>query len=323
MAMSIKNLSASAFFANIPRGRRRSRVFAVNFAPGPSSISSKSQGRTSLRVASSVREASNPEGLKEEEAAAKGAPWMSEQEARTVVSEVILNGEDLSVVEYAANEEEKPDEAHPVNAIADSFLNTINKDGRGFSLTEVGGIWKTGENAGEVKVPDMSVSGFDVKDGVSPLAQWTSTELTMQHSQMARIATDLRYLQNAFAFFGAVRIVEALLAVFLASPEPDFGKLKELLNALDPLTIAWLAHNLLVPIEGIVNVDPLDLEHVITLKSNVWEEVHKFFERQWKVMATIAMARTLGIVASNLPEAEIVTSKVKFLWDALMALPVF
>lgn len=280
MAMSIYNLSAPACFASIPR----KRVFALRSAhlqPGPSSILLKTQGRTSLRVASlasSSREPPNPEE-------AKGAPWMSEQEARTVVSEVILNGDDLSVVEYAANEDEKPEEAHPVNAIADSFLNTINKDGRGFSLTDVGGIWKTGENAGEVKVPEMSVSGFDVRDGVSPLAQWTSTELTLQHSQMARIATDLRYLQNAFAFFGAVRVVEALLAVFLASPEPDLGKLKELLNALDPLTIAWLAHNLRVPIEGIVNVDPLDLEQVITLKSNVWEEVHKFFERQWKVVS--------------------------------------
>ena len=40
-------------------------------------------------------------------------------------------------------------------------------------------------------------------------------------------------------------------------------------------------------------------------------------------MATIAMARTLGIVASHVPTAEVVTTKVKFLWDALMALPVF
>jgi hypothetical protein len=46
----------------------------------------------------------------------------------------------------------------------------------------------------------------------------------------------------------------------------------------------------------------------------------------WNVvlqMATIAMARTLGIVASHVPTAEVVTTKVKFLWDALMALPVF
>lgn len=243
------------------------------------------------------------------------------EEGRTLVSEVILNGDDLSVVEYLTSEEAQPD-ANPLNAMADSLLNKLGDDGRGFSLTEVGGIWKTGEDAGEAKVPDMSVSGFDVKEGVDPLAQWTSIEITMQHSQLARIATDVRYLQRAFAFFGAVRVVEAFLSVYATSP-PDYGKCKELLNALDPFTISWLAHNLRQPIEGIVNIDPLDLERVIALKSSVWEELHKFYERQWKVMATLAMARTLSIIASDVPAAEVVTSKVKFLWDALMALPVF
>lgn len=40
-------------------------------------------------------------------------------------------------------------------------------------------------------------------------------------------------------------------------------------------------------------------------------------------MATIALARTLTIVASHVPTAEVVTGKVKFVWDAVMALPVF
>ena len=39
-------------------------------------------------------------------------------------------------------------------------------------------------------------------------------------------------------------------------------------------------------------------------------------------MATIAVARTLGLLASHVPAVEVVTSKAKFLWDALIALPV-
>ena len=78
--------------------------------------------------------------------------------------------------------------------------------------------------------------------------------------------------------------MEALLSVYSTSP-PDVGKLKELLNALDPVTIAWLAHNLRQPVEGILNVDPVDLDRVINLKANLWEELHKFYERQWKVVS--------------------------------------
>lgn len=46
------------------------------------------------------------------------------------------------------------------------LLNKINEDGWGFFFIEVGGIWKIGEDVGEVKVFDISVFGFDVKDGV-------------------------------------------------------------------------------------------------------------------------------------------------------------
>jgi hypothetical protein len=48
---------------------------------------------------------------------------------------------------------------------------------------------------------------------VSPLVQWTSTELTMQHSQMARIVADSVFLQIALRLFGGVRVAEALLSV--------------------------------------------------------------------------------------------------------------
>ena len=214
---------------------------------------------------------------------ASPAPWMSEEEAKTVVSEVILNEDDLTVVEYPANEEAQPD-SNPLNVMADSLLNKVNGDGRGFSLTEVGGFLKIGEDAGELKVPDISASGFDVKEGVSPLAQWTSTELTMQHSQLARIVTDVFYMQIAFAFFGGVRIAEALLNVYSTSP-PDFGRFKELVNAFDPLTISWLANNVREPLEGLMTADPLDLEKVVTLKSDMWKALHAFYERQWKVVS--------------------------------------
>jgi hypothetical protein len=231
-------------------------------------------------------------GDEDGEPTASPAPWMSEEEAKTVVSEVILKGEDLSVIEYSGNGEAQPDDAHPLKSMVDSFVNKGNGDGRGFSLSDVGGFWKTGEDAGELKVPEISVSGFDVKDGVSPLAQWTSTELTMQHSQLARIVTDVFYMQIAFGFFGGVRIVEALFSVFSTSP-PDLGKLKELLNALDPFTISWLANNVREPLEDLMNADPMDLEKVVTLKSSVWQALHAFYERQWKVVSCSDGLQTL------------------------------
>ncbi|KAG0608015.1 hypothetical protein M758_8G071600 [Ceratodon purpureus] len=260
----------------------------------------------------------------DEEPTASPAPWMSEEEGKAVVSEVILNGDDLRVIEYPAKEDVQPEDTHPLNSLADSFLNKINGDGdgRGFSLTDVGGVWKTGEDAGELEVPELSISGFDVKEGVSPLAQWTSTELTMQHTQLARIVTDVYYMQFAFAFFGGVRVVEALLSVYSTSP-PDFGKFKELLNALDPFTISWLANNVREPLSTLMEADPMDLEKVVSLKSNVWTAVHAFYERQWKVMATLALARSLSLIASHEPTAKAVTDKVQWLWNALMALPVF
>ena len=208
-------------------------------------------------------------------------PYIPAESSGTLVSEVTLDGDDLTFHELPEPSTEQEEGSRNPNPV----MRFLNPNGREFSLAEVGGIWKTGKEAGEAQVPDLTVSSYDVKEGdVSPLAQWTSTELTMQHSQLARIATDLVYLQNAFAFFGGVRVVEALLSVYSTSP-PDAGKLKELLNALDPVTIAWLAHNLRQPVEGILNVDPVDLDRVINLKANLWEELHKFYERQWKVVS--------------------------------------
>ena len=83
---------------------------------------------------------------------------------------------------------------------------------------------------------------------------------------------------------GLIRVAEALLSVYSTFP-PDVGKLKELLNALDPVTIAWLAHNLRQPVEGILNVDSVDLGRVVNLKAYSWEELHKFYKRQWKVVS--------------------------------------
>lgn len=40
-------------------------------------------------------------------------------------------------------------------------------------------------------------------------------------------------------------------------------------------------------------------------------------------MATLAVVRLFTLINSYIPSAEEITGKVKFLWDALMALPVF
>jgi hypothetical protein len=40
-------------------------------------------------------------------------------------------------------------------------------------------------------------------------------------------------------------------------------------------------------------------------------------------MATIAMVRFLGLTATHIPTSQWITSKVKLVWDILMALPIF
>ena len=131
---------------------------------------------------------------------------------------------------------------------------------------------------------ELRTASIERKDGVAAVYQWSATELTMQHDQLTRIAVDINYLVFAFAFFGWVRVVEAVLAVFATSP-PVFRKLLQAFNSIDYLTIAWLAHNLRKPIVNILQVDPMDLQQVALLKTKVWEELHAFFERQWKVVS--------------------------------------
>lgn len=168
----------------------------------------------------------------------------------------------------------------------------------------------------------FEASNYESKDGKTALHQWTATELTMQHNQLVRIATDLNYLVFAFAFFGWVRVLEAVLAAFSTHPA-EFRKLTQASNAMDPLTVAWLAYNLRKPILGILQVNPTDFQQLATLKGKLWEELHAFFERQWKVMATLAVVRFLGLIASNVPASQWITGKVKALWDVLMMLPIF
>jgi hypothetical protein len=88
----------------------------------------------------------------------------------------------------------------------------------------------------------------------------------------------------AFAFFGWVRVLEAVLKAFATNP-PKLRKLTQCSNAMDPLTVAWLAYNLRKPILGILQVDPTDFQKLATLKGKLWEELHAFFERQWKVVS--------------------------------------
>ncbi|CAM6087400.1 unnamed protein product [Calypogeia fissa] len=163
---------------------------------------------------------------------------------------------------------------------------------------------------------------YESKDGVSNITQWTATELTLQRAQLVRIARDGLFLVWAFSFFGAVRILEALLKVFSTNP-PNFMKLMDGMNAMDPLTVASLAHALRKPIVGMLEVDPTNLEEVSSLKVKFWTELHKFFERQWKVIATLGFARFCHIVVTRLPSAEWFTARLRVVWDITMALPIF
>lgn len=189
------------------------------------------------------------------------------------------------------------------------------------SVGGVVGIFKK-EKQQEPELLAFEASNYESKDGKTALHQWTATELTMQHRQLVRIATDLNYLIFAFAFFGWVRVAEAAVAAFATNPA-KLRKLTEASNALDPLTVAWLAYNLRKPILGILQVNPTDFQELAKLKGKLWEELHAFFERQWKVMATLALVRFLGLVANNVPASQWITGKVKALWDVMMMLPIF
>lgn len=174
----------------------------------------------------------------------------------------------------------------------------------------------------EPEVLQLRTAMIEQGDGAAAVQKWSATELTMQHGQLARIAMDMNYLVFAFGFFGWVRILEAILAVFSTNP-PVLKRMVQSFYAVDYLTIAWLAHNLRKPILSILQVDPLNLHEVSILKAKVWEELHAFFERQWKVMATVAVARFLVVLANHIPRSQWVGTHAKVLWDMMMALPVF
>lgn len=243
----------------------------------------------------------------------KGSSELNEEE----VTEVQLSGDDTEVREIGES-------LYSVRTLQ-KLVFKIGHGSKQFVMNSVGGVVGVFKKDKSKKQPELlafEASSYESKDGKTALSQWTATELTMQHNQLVRIATDLNYLIFAFAFFGWVRVLEAVLAAFSTQP----AKLRELgqaSNAMDPLTVAWLAYNLRKPILGILQVDPTDFQKLASLKGKLWEELHAFFERQWKVMATLAMVRFLGMIANNIPASQWITSKVKTLWDVLMMIPIF
>ncbi|KAL2652976.1 hypothetical protein R1flu_021104 [Riccia fluitans] len=157
---------------------------------------------------------------------------------------------------------------------------------------------------------------------VEKYIQFTSTELHLQHSQMVRIAQDTRYLVWSFALFGLVRIVEAVVLTFSARPI-HIRKLLDASNAIEPLSVALLAHGMRQPIVAILKVDPADYEKVSQLKIKFWKELHAYFERQWKFIATLGIVRLLNLIATHHPASQYATSKLQFLWNVVLKLPVF
>ena len=194
------------------------------------------------------------------------------------VTEVQLSGDDMEVKEVGES-------VYSVRTLK-KLVFKIGDGGKQFVLNTVGGvvgIFKKDKNKEQPDLLAFEASSYESKDGKTALHQWTATELTMQHNQLVRIATDLNYLVFAFAFFGWVRVLEAVLAAFSTHPA-KLRKLNQATNAMDPLTVAWLAYNLRKPILGILQVDPTDFQKLATLKGKLWEELHAFFERQWKVV---------------------------------------
>lgn len=204
------------------------------------------------------------------------------------VTEIRLTGNDTEVQEIG-------DSLYSVKTLK-KLVVKLGEGGKQFVVNSVGGvvgIFKMGQKQEEPELLAFSTSMYETKDGVSALRQWTATELTMQHAQLMRIATDINYLVFAFGFFGFVRVLEAILATFSTDP-PKFKRLTQASNAMDPLTVAWLAYNLRKPILGMLQVDPTDLQKLSTLKVKLWEELHAFFERQWKVVSCSLLLRVMS-----------------------------
>ncbi|KAI5070373.1 hypothetical protein GOP47_0014716 [Adiantum capillus-veneris] len=164
-------------------------------------------------------------------------------------------------------------------------------------------------------------SAFGEK-GVSQIYQWTATDLTLQHVRLTRIARDVLYLVLACSLLGIVRVLEAVSATFSTSP-PHFSKLLDAANSLDFFTMAFLAYGVRKPVIGILRVDPTNLDEVVHLKAKIWDEMHKFYERQWKAIATLAVGRLLALIAQKLPSTNLMTRSIKMCWDFLLALPIF
>jgi hypothetical protein len=233
------------------------------------------------------------------------------------VTEVLLRGEDTEVREISNS-------LYSFKTLK-KLVFKLGEGGKKFMVDSVSGVLRMGKKSSDDGHPELLAFGtsmYENKDGVSALHQWTSTEMTMQHAQLVRIERDINYLVFAFSFFGWVRICEAVVHAFSAHP-PKLKRLMQASNAMDPLTVAWLAYNLRKPIAGMVLADPTDLQKLAHLKGKLWDELHAFFERQWKVMATIAMARFLSLIASKIPASQWITGKAKLVWDMLMALPIF
>lgn len=193
------------------------------------------------------------------------------------VTEVRLSGDDTEVQEIGES-------LYSVRTLQ-RLVFKIGDGSKQFVMNSVGGVVGIFKKDKQ-KQPELlafEASNYESKDGKTALHQWTATELTMQHNQLVRIATDLNYLIFAFAFFGWVRVLEAVLAAFSTHPA-KLRKLTQASNAMDPLTVAWLAYNLRKPILGILQVNPTDFQQLATLKGKLWEELHAFFERQWKVV---------------------------------------
>lgn len=192
------------------------------------------------------------------------------------VTEVQLSGDETEVQELG-------DSMYSVRTLK-NLVFKIGDGSKQFVMNSVGGV--VGIFKKDKKQPELvafEASNFESKDGKTALRQWTATELTMQHDQLVRIAIDLNYLIFAFSFFGWVRILEAVLAAFATNPA-KLRKLTQATNAMDPLTVAWLAYNLRKPILGILNVKPTEFSELAILKGKLWDELHAFFERQWKVV---------------------------------------
>eukprot|EP00850_Spirogloea_muscicola_P013430 SM000091S24588 [mRNA] locus=s91:221025:221601:+ [translate_table: standard] len=104
---------------------------------------------------------------------------------------------------------------------------------------------------------------------------------------------------------------------------PLWEKAMALLNPVELFTLAWLAFELRKPLVAFTSVDPTDEDHIFELRTRFLRELHNFFGRVWKLVATIAITRITALLVTHMPSASRAAEIGRQAAGILLALPLY